>query len=153
MCVFICVSQAYGGAYDVMSSKHLRGDVNYAWPSAEVAVMGAKVQTFFSIFSIFFLYLCFLKWQCVWSVPFLFFSQGAVQIIFRGKDNQAEAEAEYVEKFANPFPAAVRGKHSHFFIALNTSAAHICACPQTTDTNILHCTLSFLPNVCLRFCG
>uniref|UniRef100_A0A3B3QD99 Propionyl-CoA carboxylase beta chain, mitochondrial n=1 Tax=Paramormyrops kingsleyae TaxID=1676925 RepID=A0A3B3QD99_9TELE len=68
--------QAYGGAYDVMSSKHLRGDVNYAWPSAEVAVMGAK---------------------------------GAVQIIFRGKENQAEAEAEYVEKFANPFPAAVRG--------------------------------------------
>ena len=41
----VCVSQAYGGAYDVMSSKHLRGDVNYAWPSAEVAVMGAKVQT------------------------------------------------------------------------------------------------------------
>lgn len=39
------------------------------------------------------------------SPPF----QGAVQIIFRGKDNQAEAEAEYVEKFANPFPAAVRG--------------------------------------------
>jgi acetyl-CoA carboxylase carboxyltransferase component len=43
--VCVCVSpvQAYGGAYDVMSSKHLRGDVNYAWPSAEVAVMGAKV--------------------------------------------------------------------------------------------------------------
>lgn len=41
-----CLSslQAYGGAYDVMSSKHLRGDVNYAWPSAEVAVMGAKVK-------------------------------------------------------------------------------------------------------------
>lgn len=38
------VSQAYGGAYDVMSSKHLRGDVNYAWPTAEVAVMGAKVS-------------------------------------------------------------------------------------------------------------
>lgn len=36
--------QAYGGAYDVMSSKHLRGDANYAWPTAEVAVMGAKVQ-------------------------------------------------------------------------------------------------------------
>lgn len=34
--------KAYGGAYDVMSSKHLRGDTNYAWPSAEVAVMGAK---------------------------------------------------------------------------------------------------------------
>lgn len=41
MCVPVC--QAYGGAYDVMSSKHLRGDVNYAWPTAEVAVMGAKV--------------------------------------------------------------------------------------------------------------
>lgn len=42
--------QAYGGAYDVMSSKHLRGDVNYAWPTAEVAVMGAKVFILF-IFS------------------------------------------------------------------------------------------------------
>lgn len=41
-------------------------------------------------------------------------SQGAVQIIFRGKENQAEAEAEYVEKFANPFPAAVRGTLSIF---------------------------------------
>uniref|UniRef100_A0A8C7D3C4 Propionyl-CoA carboxylase beta chain, mitochondrial n=1 Tax=Oncorhynchus kisutch TaxID=8019 RepID=A0A8C7D3C4_ONCKI len=74
--ITIITRKAYGGAYDVMSSKHLRGDVNYAWPSAEVAVMGAK---------------------------------GAVQIIFRGKSNQAEQEAEYVEKFANPFPAAVRG--------------------------------------------
>jgi len=34
--------KAYGGAYCVMSSKHLRGDINYAWPSAEIAVMGAK---------------------------------------------------------------------------------------------------------------
>ncbi|XP_018415691.1 PREDICTED: propionyl-CoA carboxylase beta chain, mitochondrial isoform X2 [Nanorana parkeri] len=74
--ITVITRKAYGGAYDVMSSKHLRGDVNYAWPTAEVAVMGAK---------------------------------GAVQIIFRGKQNQAEAEAEYVEKFANPFPAAVRG--------------------------------------------
>lgn len=40
-----------------------------------------------------------------------FIFKGAVQIIFRGKENQAEAEAEYVEKFANPFPAAVRGEH------------------------------------------
>ncbi|XP_067394891.1 propionyl-CoA carboxylase beta chain, mitochondrial isoform X2 [Emydura macquarii macquarii] len=72
--ITIITRKAYGGAYDVMSSKHLRGDVNYAWPTAEVAVMGAK---------------------------------GAVQIIFRGKE--AHAEAEYVNKFANPFPAAVRG--------------------------------------------
>jgi propionyl-CoA carboxylase beta chain len=40
--VTVITRKAYGGAYDVMSSKHLRGDTNYAWPSAEIAVMGAK---------------------------------------------------------------------------------------------------------------
>jgi propionyl-CoA carboxylase beta chain len=40
----VITRKAYGGAYDVMSSKHLRGDVNYAWPTAEIAVMGAKVD-------------------------------------------------------------------------------------------------------------
>src|SRR5512134_2854213 len=40
--VTVITRKAYGGAYDVMSSKHLRGDLNYAWPSAEIAVMGAK---------------------------------------------------------------------------------------------------------------
>src|ERR1044072_3361718 len=40
--ITIITRKAYGGAYDVMSSKHLRGDVNYAWPSAEIAVMGPK---------------------------------------------------------------------------------------------------------------
>uniref|UniRef100_UPI00358F6AB0 propionyl-CoA carboxylase beta chain, mitochondrial n=1 Tax=Myxine glutinosa TaxID=7769 RepID=UPI00358F6AB0 len=74
--ITVITRNAYGGAYDVMSSKHLRGDMNYAWPTAEVAVMGAK---------------------------------GAVQIIFRGKDDQLAAEEEYVQKFANPFPAASRG--------------------------------------------
>ena len=58
-----------------MSSKHLRGDVNYAWPSAEIAVMGAK---------------------------------GAVEIIFRGKDVEANT-VEYESKFANPLVAAQRG--------------------------------------------
>lgn len=72
----VITRKAYGGAYDVMSSKHLRGDVNYAWSSAEVAVMGAK---------------------------------GAVAILHRGHDNLAEKEAEYVQKFSNPFPAARRG--------------------------------------------
>ncbi|XP_074157701.1 propionyl-CoA carboxylase beta chain, mitochondrial [Sminthopsis crassicaudata] len=74
--ITVITRKAYGGAYDVMSSKHLRGDVNYAWPTAEIAVMGAK---------------------------------GAVEIIFKGKENVEAAQAEYVEKFANPFPAAVRG--------------------------------------------
>jgi propionyl-CoA carboxylase beta chain len=40
--VTVITRKAYGGAYDVMASKHLRGDVNYAWPTAEIAVMGAK---------------------------------------------------------------------------------------------------------------
>jgi propionyl-CoA carboxylase beta chain len=40
--VTVITRKAFGGAYDVMASKHLRGDVNYAWPGAEIAVMGAK---------------------------------------------------------------------------------------------------------------
>ena len=40
--ITVITRKAYGGAYDVMASKHLRGDVNYAWPTAEIAVMGAK---------------------------------------------------------------------------------------------------------------
>ena len=78
--VTLITRKAYGGAYDVMSSKHLRGDVNYAWPTAEIAVMGAK---------------------------------GAVEIIFRAEMNDpeklAEREAEYKDRFANPFVAASRG--------------------------------------------
>ncbi|MBC6981965.1 acyl-CoA carboxylase subunit beta [Caulobacter sp. 17J80-11] len=76
----VITRKAYGGAYDVMSSKHLRGDVNYAWPTAEIAVMGAK---------------------------------GAVEIIFRAEAKDPEAlaarEAEYKQRFANPFVAASRG--------------------------------------------
>lgn len=74
--ITVITRKAYGGAYDVMSSKHLLGDTNYAWPTAEIAVMGAK---------------------------------GAVEIIFKGHQDVEAAQAEYVEKFANPFPAAVRG--------------------------------------------
>ncbi|KRZ56744.1 Propionyl-CoA carboxylase beta chain, mitochondrial, partial [Trichinella nativa] len=74
--ITIITRKAYGGAYCVMSSKHLRGDVNYCWPTAEVAVMGSK---------------------------------GAVQILFRGDEDVASREKEYVELFSNPFPAAVRG--------------------------------------------
>jgi len=78
--ITVITRKAYGGAYDVMSSKHLRGDVNLAWPTAEIAVMGPK---------------------------------GAVEIIFREEKNDpekiAKREAEYKEKFANPFVAAHRG--------------------------------------------
>ncbi len=78
--ITLITRKAYGGAYDVMSSKHIRGDVNYAWPTAEIAVMGAK---------------------------------GAVEIIFRADMNNPEAlaarEAEYKQRFANPFVAASLG--------------------------------------------
>ena len=74
--ITVITRKAYGGAYDVMSSKHLRGDTNYAWPTAEIAVMGSK---------------------------------GAVEIIFKGSKDLAEREAEYVERFANPLPAARKG--------------------------------------------
>ncbi|CAG7822594.1 unnamed protein product [Allacma fusca] len=74
--ITVITRKAYGGAYDVMSSKHLRGDFNYAWPTAEIAVMGAK---------------------------------GAVSILYRGQPNVQKYEEEYVDKFGNPFPAAVRG--------------------------------------------
>ena len=78
--ITVITRKAYGGAYDVMSSKHLRGDVNFAWPNAEIAVMGAK---------------------------------GAVEIIFREDKNDpvklAAREAEYKQRFANPFVAGARG--------------------------------------------
>ncbi|XP_072034000.1 propionyl-CoA carboxylase beta chain, mitochondrial-like [Amphiura filiformis] len=91
--ITVITRKAYGGAYDVMSSKHLRGDTNYAWPTAEVAVMGA---------------------------------QGAVKIIFRGTEEEVrEAEEEYIDKFANPFPAATRGFVDDIIIP-STTRQRIC---------------------------
>ncbi len=78
--VTVITRKAYGGAYDVMSSKHLRGDVNYAWPTAEIAVMGPKG-----------------------AVEIIF--RGDL-----GDPAKIESRAEeYREKFANPFVAASRG--------------------------------------------
>jgi propionyl-CoA carboxylase beta chain len=76
--ITVITRKAYGGAYDVMSSKHIRGDLNYAWPTAEIAVMGSK---------------------------------GAVEIIFRNQTEEelVAREAEYKDRFANPFVAASRG--------------------------------------------
>ena len=78
--VTVITRKAYGGAYDVMSSKHLRGDVNYAWPTAEIAVMGPKG-----------------------AVEIIF--RGDL-----GDPAAIEARTqEYRERFANPFIAAKRG--------------------------------------------
>ena len=78
--ITVITRKAYGGAYDVMASKHLRGDVNYAWPTAEIAVMGAKG-----------------------AVEIIF--RNAL-----GDDEEIERRTkEYEERFLNPFVAAERG--------------------------------------------
>ena len=78
--VTLITRKAYGGAYDVMASKHLRGDVNLAWPSAEIAVMGSKG-----------------------AVEIIFRKDiGNNELI-------EKHTAEYQEKFANPFIAGARG--------------------------------------------
>ena len=80
----VITRKAYGGAYCVMSSKHIRGDVNLAWPSAEIAVMGADGAV---------------------NIVFR-------QALKKAEDPQAEHQriaAEYREAFANPYVAAGHG--------------------------------------------
>ncbi|MEM9757118.1 MAG: carboxyl transferase domain-containing protein, partial [Pseudomonadota bacterium] len=78
--VTVITRKAYGGAYVVMSSKHLGGDINYAWPTSEVAVMGAKG-----------------------AVEILYRSE------LGEPEKIAARTAEYEDRFANPFVAAERG--------------------------------------------
>src|SRR5207344_1941189 len=78
--VTVITRKAYGGAYDVMSSKHLRGDVNYAWPTAEIAVMGPKG-----------------------AVEIIFRAD------IGDADKIAQRTEEYRAKFATPFVAGARG--------------------------------------------
>jgi len=82
--ITIITRKAYGGAYDVMSSKHIRGDISYAWPTAEIAVMGPEG-----------------------AVNIVFRKE-----IAAAEDPEAERERlvqEYREQFANPYVAAARG--------------------------------------------
>ena len=78
--VTVITRKAYGGAYDVMSSKHLRGDFNYAWPTAEIAVMGAKGAT-----------------EIIHRAD------------LGDADKIAQHTADYEDRFANPFVAAELG--------------------------------------------
>ena len=78
--ITVITRKAYGGAYDVMASKHLRGDLNYAWPTAEIAVMGAKGAV---------------------EIIFRQEKDDPAKI--------AERTKEYEDRFANPFVAAQRG--------------------------------------------
>jgi acetyl-CoA carboxylase carboxyltransferase component len=85
--VTIILRKAYGGAYCVMSSKHLRGDINYSWPTGEIAVMGAS------------------------GAVEVLMAKEAKAI---GTDDERaaflkEKEAEYTKKFANPYVAAKYG--------------------------------------------
>jgi acetyl-CoA carboxylase carboxyltransferase component len=80
----VITRKAYGGAYDVMSSKHIRADFNFAWPSAEVAVMGPEG-----------------------AVNIVFRSELAEADDPEAR--RAELIAEYRERFANPYSAAERG--------------------------------------------
>ena len=89
--VTVITRKAYGGAYDVMSSKHLRGDVNFAWPTAEIAVMGAKG-----------------------AVEIIFRSD------LGDEDKIISRTAEYGEKFANPFVASTRGYIDDIIMPQNT---------------------------------
>ncbi|MEM9983933.1 MAG: acyl-CoA carboxylase subunit beta [Bacteroidota bacterium] len=85
--VTVILRKAYGGAYDVMSSKHLRGDVNYAWPSAEIAVMGPRG-----------------------AIEVLHVKELKGIAEAEEKDRFiAEKEAEYRNKFASPYEAAEYG--------------------------------------------
>ena len=82
--ITVITRKAYGGAYDVMNSKHIRGDFNFAWPSAEIAVMGPKG-----------------------AVEIIFKKD-----IEKSENREAEIENKlngYIEKFANPYIAAERG--------------------------------------------
>jgi propionyl-CoA carboxylase beta chain len=82
--VTVITRKAYGGAYCVMSSKHLRTDANFAWPSAEIAVMGAEG-----------------------AVNILY--KRELEAAADMSAARAEKTAEYREKFANPYIAAQRG--------------------------------------------
>ena len=100
--ITVITRKAYGGAFDVMNSKNIGADMNFAWPTAEIAVMGAK---------------------------------GAAEIIFKkeiseASDTQAkwlEKEAEYAEKFANPYRAAERGIVDDVILPEETRAKLIAA--------------------------
>lgn len=82
--ITVITRKAYGGAYDVMNSKHIGADLNYAWPSAEIAVMGAKGAS----------EIIFRKEIAAAENP---------------ADKLKEKEAEYADKFAHPYRAAARG--------------------------------------------
>ncbi len=82
--ITVITRKAYGGAYDVMNSKHIGADMNFAWPTAEIAVMGAKG-----------------------AAEIIF--KNEIKSATNPEEKLKEKEAEYAEMFANPYNAAARG--------------------------------------------
>ncbi|MGB0403433.1 MAG: acyl-CoA carboxylase subunit beta [Salibacteraceae bacterium] len=93
--ITVITRKAYGGAYDVMNSKHIGADMNYAWPSAEIAVMGAKG-----------------------AAEIIFKKE--IKEADNPQEKWQEKEAEYAELFANPYNAAARGYVDEVIVPSNT---------------------------------
>ena len=93
--VTVITRKAYGGAYDVMNSKHIGADLNFAWPGAEIAVMGAKGAS----------EIIFRK---------------EIKAADNPAEKLAEKEAEYANEFANPYRAARRGFIDEVILPKNT---------------------------------
>ncbi len=93
--ITVITRKAYGGAYDVMNSKHIGADLNYAWPSAEIAVMGAK------------------------GAAEIIFKR-EIKAADNPEEKWKEKEAEYADNFANPYGAAKRGFIDEVILPKNT---------------------------------
>ncbi len=93
--ITVITRKAYGGAYDVMNSKHIGADLNYAWPSAEIAVMGAK------------------------GAAEIIFKR-EIKSADNPDEKWKEKEAEYADNFANPYGAAKRGFIDEVILPKNT---------------------------------
>jgi len=93
--VTVITRKAYGGAYDVMNSKHIGADMNFAWPGAEIAVMGAKG-----------------------AAEIIFRKE--ISTAENPEQKWKEKEAEYADKFAHPYRAAKRGFIDEVILPENT---------------------------------
>ncbi|MBL7950277.1 MAG: acyl-CoA carboxylase subunit beta [Flavobacteriales bacterium] len=119
--ITVITRKAYGGAYDVMNSKHIGADMNFAWPGAEIAVMGAKG-----------------------AAEIIF--KGEIAKATDQASKLAEKEAEYKQQFANPYEAAARGyvdavirpseTRQHIIAALDMLRNKVASLPRKKHGNI-----------------
>ena len=111
--ITVILRKAYGGAYDVMNSKHIGADFNFAWPTAEIAVMGAKGAS---------------------EIIFKKEIESADDPIGKAK----EMETEYAEKFAHPYRAAARGYIDEVIQPSTTRRKLIKALTSLQNKKVLH---------------